>query len=372
MPVTYVDGNVLSAGQLNSCNSTIYGDYNGNITNFNISASAAIALSKLGLNPGSEAFNQRTTGNRTWGSGLTTDTKPSVAMTSDGGLICGPGGSTNPDVGWRRSAANTMQLFLPAGGTPSLDLNGATISGLGTIAVTSGGTGLGTLTANNILIGNGTSPPTFLAPGAANGVINSNGTSWTRQNNLPVASGGLGTGTAPASGQIPIGNGGGTAYAPFTVSGDATLSNAGVLALKSTGPGVTSVTYASATIDAQGRVTALSSGTGPAYTAKFTSADQTITSSGSLTLAHGLSGTPSLIYFSLVNQSTEGGYSPGDIVFQANGGGSNQGVNFSSDGTNVYAYYGSLGTVFPIITKGGGADFNATNSKWKMRVYAAL
>ena len=38
--------------------------------------------------------------------------------------------------------------------------------------------------------------------------------------------------TAPASGQLPIGNAGGTAYAPVTVTGDVTITNAGVTAIK--------------------------------------------------------------------------------------------------------------------------------------------
>jgi hypothetical protein len=40
--------------------------------------------------------------------------------------------------------------------------------------------------------------------------------------------------TAPSAGQIPVGNAGGTAYAPVTVSGDATLSSAGALTVTKT------------------------------------------------------------------------------------------------------------------------------------------
>lgn len=46
------------------------------------------------------------------------------------------------------------------------------------IAVSSGGTGLNTLTANNVLLGNGTSALQKVAPGTANNVLTSNGTTW--------------------------------------------------------------------------------------------------------------------------------------------------------------------------------------------------
>jgi hypothetical protein len=47
-----------------------------------------------------------------------------------------------------------------------------------TLAVGSGGTGLTTLTANNVILGNGTSAPTFVAPSTSGNVLTSNGTTW--------------------------------------------------------------------------------------------------------------------------------------------------------------------------------------------------
>jgi hypothetical protein len=49
----------------------------------------------------------------------------------------------------------------------------------GPISVPNGGTGLGTLTANNVILGNGTSAPTFVAPSTNGNVLTSNGTTWT-------------------------------------------------------------------------------------------------------------------------------------------------------------------------------------------------
>ena len=48
----------------------------------------------------------------------------------------------------------------------------------GTVPVNRGGTGLTTLTANNVILGNGTSTPTFVAPGTSGNVLTSNGTTW--------------------------------------------------------------------------------------------------------------------------------------------------------------------------------------------------
>ncbi len=47
LPTTWSDGQVLTASALNGNFTEIVNDYNGGITNANISASAAIALSKL-------------------------------------------------------------------------------------------------------------------------------------------------------------------------------------------------------------------------------------------------------------------------------------------------------------------------------------
>jgi hypothetical protein len=57
----------------------------------------------------------------------------------------------------------------------------------GTLGVDQGGTGLTTLTANNVILGNGTSTPTFVAPSTAGNVLTSNGTTWA--STAPAASG---------------------------------------------------------------------------------------------------------------------------------------------------------------------------------------
>jgi hypothetical protein len=49
----------------------------------------------------------------------------------------------------------------------------------GTVAIANGGTGSTTLTANNVLLGNGTSALQVVAPGTAGNLLTSNGTTWT-------------------------------------------------------------------------------------------------------------------------------------------------------------------------------------------------
>jgi hypothetical protein len=53
----------------------------------------------------------------------------------------------------------------------------ATLSGI--LPVANGGTGQSSLTANNVILGNGTSAVQFVAPGTSGNVLTSNGTTWT-------------------------------------------------------------------------------------------------------------------------------------------------------------------------------------------------
>ena len=63
----------------------------------------------------------------------------------------------------------------------TLAITGATTltGGLNTpLVVAQGGTGLATLTANNVILGNGTATPSFVAPSTSGNVLTSNGTTW--------------------------------------------------------------------------------------------------------------------------------------------------------------------------------------------------
>lgn len=61
----------------------------------------------------------------------------------------------------------------------AVDITGGTITGITDLAVADGGTGASTLTANAVLIGNGTSAITGISPSTDDNVLISDGTSWT-------------------------------------------------------------------------------------------------------------------------------------------------------------------------------------------------
>ena len=66
--------------------------------------------------------------------------------------------------------------------------SGAVTLGLtGTVAAGNGGTGAANLTANNVLLGNGTSAVQFVAPGSSGNLLTSNGTTWASS----IPSGGI-------------------------------------------------------------------------------------------------------------------------------------------------------------------------------------
>jgi hypothetical protein len=60
-------------------------------------------------------------------------------------------------------------------------ITGGTIGGITDLAVADGGTGRSALTANNVLVGNGTSAVNFVAPSTSGFALRSDGTTWTSQ-----------------------------------------------------------------------------------------------------------------------------------------------------------------------------------------------
>jgi hypothetical protein len=58
-------------------------------------------------------------------------------------------------------------------------ITGGSITGITDLTVADGGTGRSTLTANNVVLGNGTSAVNFVAPSTSGNLLVSNGTTWT-------------------------------------------------------------------------------------------------------------------------------------------------------------------------------------------------
>lgn len=105
--------------------------------------------------------------------------------------------------------------------------------------------------------------------------------------------------------------------------------------------------------------------------ASFTSAEQTITAAGALTLAHGLTGTPTQINAYLVNKTAEHGYSIGDFLAvdvgqQSTSAVDNLGLSIVPDGTNLNIRFGSNAITFLILNKTTGASANLTDANWNI------
>lgn len=99
-----------------------------------------------------------------------TTTIATLALTNDLAVTDGgTGASTATDARTNLSAAKS-------GANSDI----TSITGLTTaLTVAQGGTGAATLTANNVVLGNGTSAVQFVAPSTAGNVLVSNGTTWT-------------------------------------------------------------------------------------------------------------------------------------------------------------------------------------------------
>lgn len=82
------------------------------------------------------------------------------------------------------NGSNYVELTAPASVTANRtvtfpDVDGTVLTTGAVVTVAQGGTGATSLTANNVLLGNGTSAVQVVAPGANGNVLTSNGTTWT-------------------------------------------------------------------------------------------------------------------------------------------------------------------------------------------------
>lgn len=104
------------------------------------------------------------------------------AVTTGTGGIATSGGDTSGDINIQ-SGGTTIVAVTSSGaavtGTFSASGGITATAFSGTLPVANGGTGATTLTANNVLLGNGTSAVQVVAPGTSGNVLTSNGTTWS-------------------------------------------------------------------------------------------------------------------------------------------------------------------------------------------------
>lgn len=253
-------------------------------------------------------------------------------------------------------------------------------SWVATLPVASGGTGAATLTANNVLLGNGTSAVQTVAPGTAGNLLTSNGTTWTSAA-APSSYAGPNSQTFDANGTFTVpagitsvyvaviaGGGGGSGGCPLGVAGNAGGAGAAAFARVS---GLTPSSTVSVTVGSGGAGSAGVNGTpavgstgntssfgshvsctggagGPNGAAGGTGAVGTITTGGSATLLARRG--PSLGLTSTGNVGNAGaalgcGYTAGG------GGGAGSGGGGGGGNTNTTAAGGLAG-----VTNGVGAS----------------
>jgi hypothetical protein len=135
-----------------------------------ITSSGTLALTVAGTSGGVPYFSSGTT----WAS--------SAALTQYG-VVYGGGAGAAPVA----TAAGTtgQSLLATTSSAPSWGQVSLTAGVTGTLPVGNGGTGAATFTANNVLLGNGTSAFQVVAPGTNGNVLTSNGTTW--QSTTPAA-----------------------------------------------------------------------------------------------------------------------------------------------------------------------------------------
>ncbi|HEX5362334.1 MAG TPA: hypothetical protein VFW49_14805 [Fluviicoccus sp.] len=118
--------------------------------------------------------------------------------------------------------------------------------------------------------------------------------------------------------------------------------------------------------------TALVAPSASVFTKSYASAQQTVTSAGGLTLAHGLGVAPKLVTAALVCTVAEAGYSVGDVLHQppAPGSPTGYGMSLAYNSTNLTIRFASSAQVLYVMNKTTGAATNISLSNWKIIFYA--
>ena len=175
---------VVMQGELN----TSIGAMNTDIAGVNADATAAAASASAAASSATAAANAA--GAALWVSGQAYaegDAAISGVNYQTYRAETATSGTTDPslDANWTAisgtfpvQTGNAGKFLTTDGTNASWDAVDVSSEITGTLPVANGGTGATTLTANNVLLGNGTSAPLAVAPSTSGNVLTSNGTTW--------------------------------------------------------------------------------------------------------------------------------------------------------------------------------------------------
>lgn len=151
--------------------------------------------------------------------GTTSGTALVTSGDTTGQLVLQTNGTTTAvTIGTNQVVSLAQPLPVASGGTGSTTGVNLASSVTGTLPVANGGTGASSLTANNVLLGNGTSAVQVVAPGTNGNVLTSNGTTWTSATPSTGAMVLLQTVTASNSSTVALETGIGSSYDTYLVT----------------------------------------------------------------------------------------------------------------------------------------------------------
>lgn len=370
----YTGGDYTSAGKTAQFEAdhttTFYGKINGTAANFSGLTASQAVVTDASKNLASLAYTSANTattlverdGSGNFSAGTITAT---VTGTASGNTTIS--GQTNHGV-VISGAGNAMTST--GAGTAGIPLIGAGASAdpvFGTAVVGGGGTGLNAVTAHYLMIGNGTSALTLLAPSATSGaaLVSQGSSSDPAYGTVAVSSGGTGQ-TSYTNGQLLIGNTTGNTLAKATLT-----AGTGIAITNGAGAITVAASYTAATISVV---------TGSTHTGGFPANDTGIytTGTGVLWLEAFLVGPGGGGAGSGTASSSSNGAAGGsDTTFGTLTAGKGSGCNFGGDGgaggsatvgagwTDMGSFAGSpggsanymTGTNFQLCGSNGGASF---------------
>jgi hypothetical protein len=219
------------------------------------------------------------------------------------------------------------------GGT-GISVSGSTVSLSVPVSVSNGGTGLTTLTSGNVILGNGTSAPTFVAPGAIGNVLTSNGSSWI--SSAPTG----GTGGGITSITFATASGMGLSFTPNTITtSGSTTTLSGTLAVANGGTGAVSLSgllrgNGTGAVSGNATVNLGTEVTGTLGTSNGGTGTTSVTGSGSVVFSNSptLSGTTTVSGLTATGTVT---INAGTTSASINFNGTSQFINFNSGGFGI-------------------------------------